>query len=140
MDGNSGISVKDRTAARNVTPEQFLKFERYAGEIFSAFGMDLDTDSTRDTPRRFIKALYDITEGYEGDEKILKSFDTECRSVGECTSNQVIQGPIPFFSLCEHHALPFFGRAYVGYILRILSDFKAHSNSPVFSNGLRPEN
>ncbi len=30
--------------------------------------------------------------------------------------SQVIEGPIPFYSLCEHHALPFFGRAYVGYI------------------------
>jgi GTP cyclohydrolase I len=28
----------------------------------------------------------------------------------------VLEGPIPFFALCEHHALPFFGKAYVGYI------------------------
>jgi len=28
----------------------------------------------------------------------------------------VVEGPVPFFSLCEHHSLPFFGKAYVGYI------------------------
>jgi GTP cyclohydrolase I len=30
--------------------------------------------------------------------------------------SQVIEGPIPFFALCEHHALPFYERAFVGYI------------------------
>ncbi len=43
---------------RPVTDEQFHKFEGYAAEIFSAFGLDLNTPATKDTPRRFIKALY----------------------------------------------------------------------------------
>ena len=34
----------------------------------------------------------------------------------ECELNQVVEGPIPFFSLCEHHALPFHGKVFVGYI------------------------
>ena len=116
MDGQSATATDDTTTGRHVSPEQFARFEKYAGEIFSAFGMDLDTESTRDTPRRFIRALYDITKGYDGDDKVLKAFGTECRSLRGCTSNQVIQGPIPFYALCEHHALPSFGRAYVGYI------------------------
>lgn len=116
MDKQSVAATESKTTGRNVSPEQFARFEKYAGEIFSAFGMDLDTESTKDTPRRFIRALYDITKGYDGDTKVRKAFGTECRSLGGCTSNQVIQGPIPFFALCEHHALPFFGRAYVGYI------------------------
>lgn len=101
---------------RPVTDEQFQKFEGYAAEIFSAFGMDLNTPSTRDTPRRFIKALYDATDGYDGDPKLLRVFDTECHGDPDCHLSQVIEGPIPFFALCEHHALPFYGMAYIGYI------------------------
>ena len=101
---------------RQISDEQFHKFEGYAAEIFSAFGLDLNTASTKDTPRRFIKALFDVTEGYDGDPKLLRVFDTECHGEPDCRLSQVIEGPIPFFALCEHHALPFYGMAYVGYI------------------------
>jgi len=101
---------------RQISDEQFNKFEGYAAEIFSAFGLDLNSSATKDTPRRFIKALFDATEGYDGDPKLLRVFDTECRGDPDCRLSQVLEGPIPFFALCEHHALPFFGKAYVGYI------------------------
>ena len=101
---------------REISTEQFRKFEGYAAEIFSAFGLDLNTSATTDTPRRFIRALYEATEGYDGDPKLLRVFDTECRGEPDCHLSQVLEGPIPFFALCEHHALPFFGKAYVGYI------------------------
>lgn len=101
---------------RSLSGEQIQKFENYIAEIFGAVGMDLDTPATRDTPRRFMRALLDMTEGYEGDPKLLKVFSTECRGAPDCHLAQVIEGPIQFFSLCEHHALPFFGNAYVGYI------------------------
>ena len=101
---------------RNVPDEQMRKFEGYMAEIFGAFGMDLATPATDITPQRFIKALFDSTEGYEGDAKLLKVFKTECKGGPDCNSSQVIEGPIHFFSLCEHHALPFYGHAYVGYI------------------------
>jgi len=101
---------------RDVSDEQLRLFERYAGEIFGAFGLDLGTPATVDTPRRFIRALYDITAGYDGDPKVLKVFETECHDGPDCRLSQVIEGPIPFYALCEHHALPFFGQAYVGYI------------------------
>ena len=64
---------------RHISDEQIHKFEGYAGEILSAFGLDLNSPATKDTPRRFIKALFDATEGYDGDPKLLKVFDTECR-------------------------------------------------------------
>ncbi len=101
---------------RLISAEQIQKFENYAAEIFSAFGMDLTTPSTQDTPRRFIKALFDATEGYDGDPKLLKIFKTECRGDPDCRLSQVIEGPINFFSLCEHHVFPFHGQAYIGYI------------------------
>ena len=107
-------SLKLKT--RQISPETFDKFEGYAAEIFSAFGMDLSLPSTKDTPHRFIRALFDATEGYDGDPKLLKVFRTECRGDPDCKLAQVIEGPIHFFSFCEHHVFPFFGMAYVGYI------------------------
>ena len=101
---------------RIISDEQFRTFEGYVAEIFSAFGLDLNTPATKDTPRRFITALFDATEGYDGDPKLLRVFGTECRGEPDCRLSQVIEGPIPFFALCEHHAFPFYGRAYVGYI------------------------
>lgn len=112
LDYRSAIELQ----ARPVTEEQLRKFEGYAAEIFSAFGMDLNTDATRATPRRFIEALYEATEGYDGDPNLLRVFDTECHGEPDCRLSQVIEGPIRFFALCEHHALPFYGAAYVGYI------------------------
>jgi len=101
---------------RNVSEEQMRKFEGYVAEILTAFGLDLNTPATEETPKRFIRALFDATEGYDGDPKLLRIFETECRGGPDCRSSQVIEGPIHFFALCEHHALPFFGHAYVGYI------------------------
>ena len=102
--------------SRQISKETFNKFEGYIAEIFSAYGLDLDSPATKDTPRRFIEALFDATEGYDGDPKLLKIFGTECRGEPDCHISQVIEGPIHFFSLCEHHAFPFYGMAYVGYI------------------------
>ncbi len=85
-------------------------------EIFETFGMSVGTQSTQDTPRRFVRALLDATDGYEGDTKIVKAFPTECHGDPDCRISQVVQGPIPFHALCEHHSLPFFGHAYIGYI------------------------
>jgi GTP cyclohydrolase I len=101
---------------RRISETQMVKFEGYVSEIFTALGMDLNTPSTRETPHRYLQALFDSTEGYDGDPKLLKTFPTECSGDPDCTLNQVIEGPITFYSLCEHHALPFFGEAYVGYI------------------------
>ena len=101
---------------RRLSTEQLHRFEGYVAEIFTALGLDPDTPATRETPRRYLDALIEITGGYGGDPKLIKAFDTECRKGSDCLLSQVIEGPISFFSLCEHHALPFFGRAYVGYI------------------------
>jgi len=102
--------------SRNVSAERMRQFEGYVREILSAFGMDPNTPATVDTPRRFLRAMFDSTDGYEGDPKLITVFDTECRGGPDCRLSQVVEGPIDFFSLCEHHALPFHGRAYVGYI------------------------
>jgi GTP cyclohydrolase I len=101
---------------RQISEEDLRKYEGYMAEIFSAFGMDMNTSATRETPERFIRALSDMTDGYYGDPKLIKVFSTECHGGADCRLSQVIEGPIHFASLCEHHALPFYGEAYVGYI------------------------
>jgi GTP cyclohydrolase IA len=60
--------------------------------------------------------MIDITNGYEGDPKLLKVFQTECRGGPDCRVSQLVEGPIQFYSLCEHHALPVIGHVFVGYI------------------------
>jgi GTP cyclohydrolase IA len=101
---------------RVVSDEDRRRYEGYLAEILTTLGLDLDTPGTRQTPHRFLKALFDTTSGYEGDPKLLTAFPTECRGGANCEIAQVVEGPIPFFSLCEHHALPFYGSVYVGYV------------------------
>src|SRR5437868_5899415 len=113
---NLDIQVAMHLRPRHISEEQMSKFENDVSAILTAFGLDLDTSATRNTPRRFLRAMFDATEGYEGDPKLLTVFETECRGGPDCRLSQVIEGPIDFFSLCEHHALPFHGHAYVGYI------------------------
>src|SRR5438094_9150526 len=78
--------------------------------------MPLDTPGTKRTPYRYLSAMFESTEGYERDSKLVTAFPTECEGGPDCEVSQVIDGPIPFYALCEHHAFPFFGHAYVGYI------------------------
>jgi len=112
--------VREATAwsdlpAREIAPEDWERFRVNIAEIFEALGMDLDTPGTRETPERFLRALYDATAGYEGDPKLLTAFPAE--SNGETAApGMIIEGPIGFSCLCEHHALPFFGFAHIGYV------------------------
>ena len=101
---------------RSITPEEWARYESHVAEIFSAFGMDLATPGTRDTPRRFLRAMYDATGGYCGDPKLRTAFPSERPTAVEGRHSQIVEGPISFFSLCEHHALPFHGTAHIGYV------------------------
>ena len=104
------------TTARQVAPHDWRRFETYVDEIFTAFGMDVDTAGTHDTPERFLRALFDATSGYDGDPKLLTSFPAEGRGGADSLRSQIIEGPIAFYALCEHHALPFHGVAHVAYV------------------------
>jgi GTP cyclohydrolase I len=50
---------------RQISEAQMLTFEGFMAEILTAFGMELNTPVTGETPRRFIRALFDITDGFE---------------------------------------------------------------------------
>ncbi|HET9311224.1 MAG TPA: GTP cyclohydrolase I [Actinomycetota bacterium] len=109
-------STSLRGASRRLPDEDWTRYEGYAAEILTSFGLDLSTPGTKDTPRRFLRAIFDATDGYDGDPKLLTAFPTECRGGANCELAQVVEGPIPFVGLCEHHVLPFVGRAWVGYV------------------------
>ena len=106
----------ERAEPRNIAPDDWQRYERYVGEIFAALGMQLATPGTRDTPGRFLQALYDATAGYDGDPKLRTAFPSERPDAVDGSRSQVIEGPIVFHALCEHHALPFHGVAHVAYI------------------------
>ena len=110
------VELPSRWPERSISAEDWKRYERYVGEIFSAFGMDLDTAGTVETPRRFLRAMYDATAGYDGDEKLRTAFPSERPRGVDGRHAQIVEGPISFFALCEHHALPFHGSAHVAYI------------------------
>jgi GTP cyclohydrolase I len=85
--------------------------EDSAARLLESLGIDLGTDGTRETPERMVKALREMTEGYSQDpESILtKRFAADY-------DEMVVVRDIQFYSLCEHHVLPFYGTATVGYI------------------------
>ena len=108
--------ARERVIPRSVDDAEWRRLRGYVREIFTTFGMAPDTPGTARTPERFLKALYDATAGYDGDPKLLTAFPTECRCDADCLVSQIVEGPISFYALCEHHALPFHGFAYVGYV------------------------
>ncbi len=72
-------------------------------------GEDVERDGLLNTPERVVKSWDEIYKGYSDDVK-LKSFE----SFG--TDEMIILKDINFYSMCEHHMLPFFGKVHVGYI------------------------
>lgn len=98
---------------RRLSDVDWKRLELHAAEILTAFGMDLDTPGTRETPKRFVRALYDATAGYDGDPKLLTAFPAEHTRTH---TGLILEGPIGFHALCEHHALPFHGAAHIAYV------------------------
>lgn len=81
-------------------------------EILRLIGENPEREGLVKTPMRAAKALYDITRGYRQEPKQIAS-----QAIFEhAGSNIVIVKDIEFYSMCEHHILPFFGKVAVGYI------------------------
>ena len=108
--------LEPATPARQIDRADWRRYEGYLGEILEALGLEPDTPGTRETPQRLLRALFDSTAGYDGDPKLLTAFPTEARTARAAALGQIVEGPIAFHALCEHHALPFYGVAHVGYV------------------------
>lgn len=109
--------------AKNAELEGYVNINRYNeetvdriahhyGDILTAMGEDPNREGLLKTPERVAKSLQYLTHGYDIDPKeILLS-----AMFKEEYSQMVIVKDIEVYSLCEHHMLPFFGKAHIAYI------------------------
>ena len=88
------------------------RIERHYAEILADLGEDPKREGLLKTPHRVAKALRELTSGYRVD---LDALINEALFT-ECYDEMVIVRDIAFYSMCEHHMLPFFGRAHVAYL------------------------
>ena len=88
------------------------QIKSYFEEIIDLLGENKNREGLLKTPERASKALKFLTEGYEKDpEQVLQSAMFQ-----ENYNEMVIVKDIELYSLCEHHMLPFFGKAHLAYI------------------------
>ncbi|MGB6035055.1 MAG: GTP cyclohydrolase I FolE [Cryomorphaceae bacterium] len=92
--------------------KELTNLESLFGKVLDNLGGDRDRQGLKNTPLRAAKAMQFLTKGYDQDPAaIMRSamFDEEY-------SQMVLVKDIEVYSLCEHHMLPFFGKAHVAYI------------------------
>lgn len=105
------VNSLDPSSAEEVYDSEFESIVR---DMLVRIGENPDREGLRRTPLRVAKAMDFLTSGYELDAE-----DVVRRAVfAEDCEEMVIVRDIEFYSMCEHHMLPFFGRAHVGYLPR----------------------
>ena len=92
--------------------ESLEKLKFHYKEILKILGEDTEREGLQKTPERVAKSLSFLTQGYTQDpETILNS-----AKFAEDYKQMVVVKDISFYSLCEHHVLPFYGKVHVAYI------------------------
>ncbi len=87
------------------------KIEKAVKIMLKAIGEDMNRDGLKDTPRRVAEMYEEIFAGVKQDpKKQLKTYRTKNED------EMILIKDIPFYSVCEHHLLPFFGKAHIVYI------------------------
>jgi GTP cyclohydrolase I len=79
--------------------------------LLHSIGEDPTRNGLIETPRRVVKALHELTAGYQEDPAAIlsKTFD-------ETSEELIVLRGVTFYSICEHHLLPFYGTASLGYL------------------------
>lgn len=106
------MELKNYSREEIYNPETIEKLAAHYREILTLLGEDSDREGLLKTPERVAKAMSFLTKGYHEDPlQILRSaiFREEYKQM-------VLVKDIQLYSLCEHHLLPFYGKAHVAYI------------------------
>ncbi len=114
MSSRRTMHDKSRTESDSQTAQHSPDgIQEYVRKILHHMGEDPDREGLLRTPYRVARAFEYLTKGYQQDPKavINGAIFTE-----EDYSEMIVVKDIDFFSMCEHHILPFFGRANVAYI------------------------
>jgi GTP cyclohydrolase I len=105
--------IKSRPPLKGGAVEPSLdRIESHYRDILKDLGEDPGREGLARTPRRVARALRDLTSGYDVDVDATINDALFTESYDE----MVLVKDITFYSLCEHHMLPFFGRAHVAYL------------------------
>ena len=107
-------STRTRTPTASPPPSAAATLPALARDLLAAIGEDPEREGLRSTPRRVSESLRYLTSGYQVDlQKLINGaiFDGP-------DDEMVVVRDIELYSLCEHHLLPFFGKAHVGYLPR----------------------
>lgn len=104
------MSEKIKIADEDI--EKVEEIARHYRAILELLGEDPEREGLRKTPMRAAKAMWYITSGYRQDaDEVMKQAIFEYAG-----SKMIVVKDIEFYSLCEHHILPFFGKISIGYI------------------------
>jgi GTP cyclohydrolase I len=85
--------------------------QKAVATLLRFIGEDPSRDGLADTPARVVKAWREMTSGYDDDPAEILS-----RTFDETSDEMIVLRGISFYSTCEHHMLPFYGTAAVGYL------------------------
>lgn len=97
---------------RRIAPPQATGIAPQVRAILEALGEDPGREGLQKTPDRVARAFRDLTRGYSQDPKAVINGALFVEEYSE----MILCRDIDFYSLCEHHLLPFFGKAHVAYI------------------------
>jgi GTP cyclohydrolase I len=99
------------TSVPNLPAENLAKIERAVRDILEAIGEDPGRDGLIETPARVARFFNEVCSGLRDDpsEHLQKVFDAD-------HDEMVMVRDIPMYSMCEHHLVPFLGKAHVAYI------------------------
>jgi GTP cyclohydrolase I len=111
MAGLAVSRIKSVAPRRGGEPS-IARIESHYKDILADLGEDPKREGLIKTPHRVAKALRELTSGYRVD---LDALINEALFT-ECYDEMVLVRDISFYSMCEHHMLPFFGRAHVAYL------------------------